>query len=47
MSVEAISQKLNLPANEVLRDVVVLNRKGSIMLDKVEDDVPFYIGVKT
>lgn len=47
MSVEAISQKLNLPANEVLRDVVVLNRQGSVMLDKVEDDVPFYIGVKT
>lgn len=47
LSVEVISERLNLPANEVLRDVVVLNRQGSVMLDKVEDDVPFYIGVKT
>jgi len=47
LSVEAISQKLNIPANEVLKDVVVLNRQGSVMLDKVEDDIPLYIGVRT
>jgi F420-non-reducing hydrogenase iron-sulfur subunit len=47
MSVEAISQKLNLPMNEVLRDVVVLNSKGSVILDRVEDDIPLYLGMRT
>jgi F420-non-reducing hydrogenase iron-sulfur subunit len=47
LSVEEIARKVELPPHEVLRDVVALNRQGLVVLDKVEDDVPYYIGVKT
>jgi F420-non-reducing hydrogenase iron-sulfur subunit len=41
-SVEDISQKIDVPPDKVLEEIVVLRKEGTIILDKIESSSPIY-----
>ena len=41
-SVSSLAEQMNLPVNQIFRNVLALQQKGLVDVDHVEDDTPFY-----
>lgn len=47
LSVEMLAERTGLAPDEVFKNVLVLQRKGLIQMEKIEGNCPFYKAVKT
>ncbi|UCE74039.1 MAG: hydrogenase iron-sulfur subunit [Methanomassiliicoccales archaeon] len=43
LSVEELSERLDLPTDKVLQHIVTLRDRGLVILDRIEEDTPLYL----
>ncbi|UCF07994.1 MAG: hydrogenase iron-sulfur subunit [Thermoplasmata archaeon] len=46
LSVEELSDRLSVPPHEVLQHIVTLRDRGLVALDRIEDDIPYYLALE-